>query len=126
MSIQDEMDKIPKQKLASDYPDTFIAQIISMTKDVKKGQFAGSPILKVELGLENGEHFTTSYRIPKAWTEKGQMDKFITNLKNMSLDLTSSIGKSFKWKREELAGAMKGNARHYPIELVKPKPKPKP
>lgn len=122
MSIQDEMDKIPKQKLTSDMPDTFTATIVSMTKDVKKGQFAGAPILKVELLLEDGEKFTTAYRIPKTWTGKGQMDIFMENLKNMNQTLTTAIGKTFKWQRKELEGAMKGNPRHYPIQLIKTKP----
>lgn len=124
MSLEDEISKIPQQKLASDMPDTFNATVLSMTRDVKKGQFAGSPIVKLELQLEDGEKFTTSYRIPKAWTGKGQLDRLISNLKNLGVELNQIVGKTFQWKREELSGAVKGNERHYPVRLLKPaKPK---
>jgi hypothetical protein len=74
MSFDDEINKIKPQKLASDMPDEFNGTVKAITRDVKKGQYAGAPLLKVEIGLDNGESFTTSYRIPKAWTDKGQMD----------------------------------------------------
>jgi hypothetical protein len=123
MSIQDKINSIPQQKLASDMPDTFSATVINMVQDVKKGQFAGAPLLKLELELDNGEKFTTSYRIPKAWTGKGQMDKLMSNLKSMNIEIKDLIGKTFAWKREGLGGSVKGNERHYPIKLLKPQKK---
>jgi hypothetical protein len=121
MSMDEEIGKIPQQKLASDMPDTFRATVAKIYKDVKKGQFAGAPIIKLDLVLENGEAFTTSYRVPKAWTGKGQLDRLMTNLKDMGLTLDAMTGKTFDWKREELSGSVKGNERHYPIKLVAPK-----
>ena len=124
MSLDEEISKIPQQKLASDLPDTFNAQVISMARDVKKGQYQGTPIIKLELQLEDGQKFTTSYRIPKAWTGKGQLDRLMANLKGLGVELKDIVGKNFAWKREELSGAVKGNERHYPIRLLKPQ-KPK-
>lgn len=120
MSIKEEIDKIPQQKLASDMPDTFNALVVKMTRDVKKGQYAGRPLLKLELALDNGETFTTSYSIPKAWTGKGQLDTLMRYLKGMGLDLAGIEGKTFAWKREELSGSVKGNPRHYPTRQLKP------
>jgi len=121
MSISDEIDKIKPQKLASDMPDTFNATVTKVSRDVKKGQFAGAPLLKLELKLDNGEVFVTSYRIPKAWTGKGQLDKLMANLKDLGVELANLEGKSFQWTRQELPGGVKGNERHYPIKLLKPK-----
>lgn len=118
MSIDEEIGKIPQQKLASDMPDTFRATVTKISKDVKKGQYAGAPIIKLDLTLENGEAFTTSYRVPKAWTGKGQMDRLMESLKLMGLTLDAMVGKTFDWKREELSGSVKGNERHYPTKLV--------
>jgi len=118
MSMDEEVGKIPQQNLASDMPDTFTATVVKAYRDVKKGQFAGAPIIKLDLVLENGETFTTSYRVPKAWTGKGQMDKLMNNLKGLGLTLDSMAGKTFMWKREELGGSVKGNERHYPIKVV--------
>jgi len=100
-------------------PDMFIATVTEMERDVKRGQFAGAPLLKLSLALESGETFTTSYRIPKAWTGKGQMDIFMEHLKNLGVKLSEIEGKQFQWKREPLIGSIQGNPRHYPIRLVK-------
>lgn len=121
MSLDDEIGKIKPQKLASDMPDTFTATVKTMTRDVKKGQFAGAPLLKLELELDNGETFTTSYRIPKAWTGKGQLDIFMEHIKGFKLELPQIVGKTFEWKREPLGGSIQGNPRHYPVKLISPK-----
>jgi hypothetical protein len=117
MSIDEEIGKIPTQKLASDMPDEFTATVLKMTRDVKKGTYAGAPILKLDLQLENGEVFSTSYRIPKAWTGKGQLDRLLEHLKKLNLDLKEIVGKTFNWKREALEGNVQGNQRHYPISI---------
>ena len=70
MSMYDEIEGIPIQRLASDLPETFTATVLSIRRDTKKGEYAGTPILKLELQLEDGTTFTTSYRIPKAYTGK--------------------------------------------------------
>jgi hypothetical protein len=121
MSLDEEIGKIPQQKLASDMPETFTATVIKITKDVKKGQYAGAPIIKLELQLENGETVLTSYRVPKAWTGKGQMDKLLQHMKGLGIGLDDMQGKTFQWKREELGGTMKGNERHYPTKIIKVK-----
>jgi hypothetical protein len=121
MSIDEEIGKIPQQKLASDMPDAFRATVLRIYKDVKKGQYAGAPIVRFDLKLDNGEAFTTSYRQPKAWTGKGQLDKLMEHLKTLGLTLDVVVDKTFDWKREELSGSVKGNPRHYPIRLVGPK-----
>jgi hypothetical protein len=118
MSFDDEINKIKPQKLASDMPDEFNGTVKAITRDVKKGQYAGAPLLKVEIGLDNGESFTTSYRIPKAWTDKGQMDLLMKHLKTMGITLDQITGKSFAWKREGLEGSIQGNQRHYPVKLL--------
>ncbi len=118
MSIDDEIGKIPKQKLASDMLDTFTATVLKLTRDVKKGQYAGAPLLKLDLQLANGETFTTSYRIPKAWTGKGQMDRLLEHVKKLNLKLSEIVGKTFTWQREALEGNVQGNQRHYPISIV--------
>jgi len=100
-------------------PDTFVATVTGMVRDIKKGQFAGAPLLKLSLQLDNGEIFTTSYRIPKAWTGKGQLDIFMQNLKGMGVELNELVGKTFQWKREALGGSVQGNPRHYPTKYMK-------
>lgn len=92
--------------------------MLAATRSIKQGDYAGAPLLKLELQLTSGETFSTTYRIPKAFTGKGQLDLFIQHLKALELGLTEIVGKTFVWKRKELPGAMKGNPRHYPIKLV--------
>lgn len=125
MSIEDEISKIEKQKLASDMPEEFNGTIIRLHRDVKKGLYAGTPLLKVDIQLDNGEIFSTSYRIPKSWTGKGQLDKFMEKLKGMGLSINDISNKTFLWKREALEGAMQGQTRHYPVKLFKQQKLPK-
>jgi hypothetical protein len=115
----DELDNIPTQKLASEMPDKFTATVISVTRTVKTGQYAGKPILKLELKTQDGISFSTVYNIPKALTGKGQYDKLLEHLKNLKLTVKGMEGKNFMWEREDLEGSMKGHMRHYPIKLVK-------
>jgi hypothetical protein len=121
--VFDEIDKVPTQTLASDLPETITATVLAATRSEKKGQFAGAPLLKLELQTDDGKTFSTQYRIPKSWTGKGQMDQLLKCLENIGVDLHAIIGKTFVWKRMELPGSVKGNERFYPIKVVKtPKP----
>ena len=119
MSIKDEMDKIKPQKLASDLPNEFDAEVLSVKRDVKKGQYAGAPLVKLEFRLSDGDECSTTYRIPKAWTGKGQLDMLKECLSKLGLELTEIEGKTFHWKRLPLTGAVTGNDRHYPIKQLK-------
>ena len=117
-TVFDEMDTIETRTLSSDLPDEFIGTVTSVFKDAKKGQFAGTPVLKLVLKLEDGEETITVYNIPKAWTGRGQMDILKASLKDLNLELRDLPGNTFRWKRQDLPGAMKGNARHYPTEII--------
>jgi hypothetical protein len=118
MSVFDKIRDVPQTVLSSDMPDTFIATVLAATQSVKTGAYAGAPILKIELLTDDGKTFSISYRIPKAFTGKGQLDMFINCMAKLKLDAKDCIGKKFEWKRIELEGSVQGNARFYPIKLV--------
>lgn len=125
MSVYDEIGGIKVVKLASDFPDEITATITAIGKDSKKqGIGAGSPVLKIMLDV-NGEELTTIFRIPKAWTGKGQLDRLVEAFKKLGYPKIGGelLGKTFLWKRQELEGSVKGNARHYPIKEIATTPK---
>jgi hypothetical protein len=109
---------IPQTVLTSDLPNTFIATVLSATQTVKTGAYAGAPLLKLELKTDDNNTFSISYRIPKAFTGKGQLDLFIVQMKKLKLEPSECVGKKFEWQRIELEGAVSGNARFYPIKLI--------
>lgn len=115
MSQWDEIEKLPTTKMASDMGEEFTAKVIAMSKDVTK---MGQPCLKLQLQNQRGEKFITAYRIPKARTGKGQMDKLLDNLHAMGLSLKDVEGKTFQWKIEKLSGSVTGYDRHYPVRVV--------
>jgi len=121
MSVFEEIDDIKPQRLSSELPDQIEATVVSITRDTKKsGTGAGSPMLKFTLDVD-GETVTTSFRIPKALTGKGQYDKLKASFEEIGYKRISEaiIGKKFLWERAALSGAVKGNARHYPIKELK-------
>lgn len=115
MSVFDEIKGIRTRKLASDMPETFTATVISVSKH--KGEYG--PSLNLELQTEEGETVNITYRIPKALTGKGQLDRLLNSLEELGVPVEKIQGKTFEWQRMELPGAMKGNPRHYPVRLVK-------
>ena len=119
MSVFDEIGKIGKVKLASDMGEKFIATVIKIERDVTKGTVAGAPVLKFTLQTEDGEKFTTTYRIPKAMTGKGQLDLLQESALKLGIEIKDMVGKKFVWQTKSLAGGVRGNDRHYPIRLVK-------
>lgn len=121
VSVFDEINKITDQQLSSDLPDEIIATITKVEKTVKTGQYAGAPQLKVTLKLDDGSITSTIYRIPKSWTGKGQLDMLKKQLAALGLKLAQMEGKTFHWKRIELTGSVKGNARHYPVRRFEEK-----
>ena len=116
-SVFDEIRGVKRQKLASDMAKTFTATVLAASKH--KGEYGSS--LKLELQTEDGVTFSTTYRIPKALTGKGQLDLLLLNLQDMKVPLEEITGKTFMWQLIELPGSVKGNPRHYPVKLVKAK-----
>jgi hypothetical protein len=96
-------------------PSNFVATVISVSKNPSD---YGSN-LKLELLDERNGTFSVSYRIPKALSGKGQLDKLLNSLENLGVNLENIVGKKFEWQRMELEGSIKGNPRHYPVRLVK-------
>lgn len=136
MAINGLLDDITPAVLASDLPDEITATVLSLEKGVKTGQFAGAPLIKLGLKMDDGTEFITTFRVPKSWTGRGQLDKLIGHLdtlglikttkqrgviKSIGTPLTTIIGMKFKWERQPLSGGVQGNPRHYPVEVVKDK-----
>lgn len=121
MSVLDEIDKIPETKLSSDMPDTITAILGSVRKGVKQGEYGGAPLLKCELILDDNSTYTVSYRIPKALTGKGQLDKLMATLDALGLTLKTAIGLKFKWQKQKLDGSIQGYERYYPVKQIKEK-----
>lgn len=119
MSVFDELNKVKNQTLSSELPDKITATVIKASKTVKTGKYEGTPMLQLILRLKDGTETSTNYRIPKAWTGKGQMDILINSLKKLKIDIKDIEGKTFEWERMELEGSVKGNARHYPVKVIK-------
>ena len=113
-SVFDDIRSIPTQQLISDMQDTFIAT----AKSVSQIQGTYGKSLKLELLTKDNRSINVMYRIPKAWTGKGQLDQLIASLNKLNLPLDEIVNKTFEWQRMELAGTMKGNPRHYPIRLA--------
>ncbi len=123
MFVFDELDNIKPTRLSSELPDEIEARIERITRDTKKqGAGAGTPTLKFVLDM-NGEEITTSFRIPKSLTGRGQYDLLKAAFEKLGYKKVSEvlIGKTFVWKRQALTGAVQGNPRHYPIREVKGK-----
>ena len=125
MGVFEEIKGIRKMLLTSELPDEITAKIIDAVKVEKQKQYGTQYNLQLTLQLTKmGDVFesrevTTSYRIPKAKTGKGQLDMLIAHFKTLKVDMDKAlIGQTFKWKRKELEGSMKGKPRHYPIAKV--------
>src|SRR3990170_2978215 len=118
MSVFDNIKGVPQTTLLNDLPDTFTATVLSATQTVKTGAYAGAPILKLELKTDDNKTFSVTYRIPKAFTGKGQLDMFINQMAKLKLEPKDIIGKKFEWQRMKLEGSVAGNDRFYPIKLV--------
>jgi hypothetical protein len=118
MSVFDKIKGVPQTVLSSDMPNRFIGTVLAATQSEKTGAYAGAPLLKIEVKTEDGKTFSISYRIPKAFTGKGQLDKFIEQMAKLKLQPSEIEGKKFEWERMKLDGAVSGNDRFYPIRLV--------
>lgn len=116
--VWEEIEGIAQQKLASELGNEFVGTVAQVVRDVKKGEFAGSPILKFTILTEEEEEVITSYRIPKAWTGRGQMDLLKSQCEKLEISIKDMLGKKFRWERMNLEGGMQGNARHYPVEIL--------
>jgi hypothetical protein len=114
-TVFDEINRLTKQKLASEMPKSIIATVIS----IGESQGAFGKNLKLGLETQDGVSFFSTYRIPKALTGKGQLTQLLNSLKKIDIPLEKIQGKTFEWQRMELSGTMKGNPRHYPVRLVK-------
>ena len=114
MSVFTEIKNLKTGKLASEMPDSFTAKVVSGSKH--QNEYGSS--LRLALQTKDGEQFSVSYRIPKALTGKGQMDRLLNSLERLGISIEEIEGKTFVWKRMQLTGSMKGNPRHYPIQFV--------
>jgi hypothetical protein len=114
-TIFDEINQLTKQKLASDMPKSIVATVVS----IGESQSAFGKNLKLGLQTQDEISFFSTYRIPKALTGKGQLVQLLDCLKKIGLSIDDIQGKTFEWQRMELSGTMKGNPRHYPVQLVK-------
>ena len=118
MSYDDLISGIPTQLDFAEIPDSFSGTVIKIEKTAKKnGEYKGQPQLTITIQIENLETpFVTTYRIPKAMTGRGQMDKLLKALKTLKIPKISEMqGKKFKWVKAEIE---MGNPRHYPTELI--------
>jgi len=130
-------DSIPVQVNASDLSDEFIATVLSIKeKDERGAQLTNKsnrPVLHLQLKVvkgnwtregktesAEGKEFIVSYSKPKALTGNSQLDVLFYKLDKLGLpkDTDALLNKTFKWQRADLPGSMKGNARHYPVEIV--------
>ena len=110
---------IPTKKLSSDLPDSFEGAVKSVSlEEAGEGNLRHDRLRVVIDSEEFGETITT-YRMPKAWTGKGQADMLKDCLEALKIEAPDLMeGRLFRWERRELAGSVKGNARHYPVELA--------
>lgn len=112
-------DNIPKQVMASDLPDELIASVEKISQAVNKN---GNPVIQFTLRTKDDVEFVTTFKIPKAWTGKGQADLLKAHLEKLGIKSPEEmLLRTFQWKREELEGSMKGFDRHYPIAEIKSK-----
>lgn len=118
MAVFDTIKGVPQTILSSDMPDTFTATVLSASQTTKTGAYAGAPLLKLELITDDKKTFSVTYRIPKAFTGKGQLDKFIDQMAKLKLAPTEIIGKRLIWQRMKLEGAVAGNDRFYPVKII--------
>ena len=124
--ILEQLESIPKQTLSSDLPDEFTARIIAVSKRTK-GEGEGAGQAQLQFTLESDEHgeITMTYRIPKKWTGRGQLDKFKEQCLNLGLTRDGEhgellvnwddvLGAKFLWQRMNIG---MGFDRHYPVEI---------
>jgi hypothetical protein len=110
---------IPKQKMSSDMPDEFVGEVSKVSQSVNK---SGFPVLVLNIRTVDGTELITNFKIPKAWTGKGQADLLKLNIEKLGFsDPAELAGHVFRWKRMQLEGSMKGFDRHYPIAEIKGK-----
>lgn len=119
-NIFDEIKGVRTRKLFIDMPESFTATVISVSKH--QGMYGNS--LRLDLQDKKGITFDIYYRIPKAFTGNGQLDKLLDSLKELNVSIEKIQGKTFEWKRQELSGTMKGNPRHYPVRLARARLRP--
>lgn len=120
MNKQEKIDTlfedIPQTILASELPDKITAKVDAIRR--KPTQYGDA--LEFTLILEDNTQITTSYRIPKTWTGRGQMDMLKNHIATLGMDSPMDmVGRKYKWQRKELEGSVKGYARHYPTEEAK-------
>lgn len=116
MSIDELISGIPEQIGFDDVPNEFAGTVTKIEKTEKKNEYAGTPQLSVTIQIEGIGAFVTTYRIPKAMTGRGQLDKLLENLKALKINSVSQMqGKTFKWVKTAIE---MGNPRHYPTILI--------
>ena len=113
-NVFDEIDELTKQKFASDMSDKITATVTSIS--IHQDRFGNN--LKLGLQTKDGTSLNISYRIPKSFTGKGQLDQLLMSLKKTGVPKEEVLGKTFEWQRMELSGTMKGHPRHYPVRLA--------
>jgi len=114
-NVFNEIEDLKTTKLASDMGASFTATVLAASKHTRED---GRVNLKLELQTPDGATFTTTYRIPKARTGKGQLDILLQHVEKLGLKLNEIVGKTFEWKQIDLPGSVKGNPRHYPVKIV--------
>lgn len=110
---------IPKQKMSSDMADEFLGTVKKVERSVNK---SGNPVIVIKILASTGEEIMTTFKIPKAWTGKGQADLLKEKLEALGIDNPQLMeGRTFRFKKLQLEGPMKGFDRHYPVGEVKGK-----
>ncbi len=110
---------IPKQKMSSEMPDEFLGTCTKVEKTANK---RGDSVVQVKIATVKDGEIMTTYKIPKAWTGKGQADLLKKQLDGMGIDNPQLMeGRTFRWQRMKLVGSMQGFDRHYPVAEVKGK-----
>jgi hypothetical protein len=118
MSVFDTIKDVQKTIMSSDLPNKIIATCLAASQSEKKGTYAGTPMLKLDLLTDDKILFSICYRIPKAFTGKGQLDKFLDCMTKLKLKPDEVIGKRFEWQKIKLEGGVSGNDRFYPTKLL--------
>ena len=118
MSVFDKIKDVKPTIMSSDLPEKVNAQVLAASQTEKKGSYAGTPMLKLELQTDDGVTFSVNYRIPKAFTGKGQLDMFLNQCAKLKIEPAEIVGKRFEWQRLELEGSVSGNPRFYPTKLL--------
>lgn len=121
-----KLDSIPEQVSLDQVPAVFVGNVKQIeTRPKKQGGFKVAPTVtylapEAPKMKPSQTEIVMGWNIPKALTGKGQMDQLFVHLKEMGIGDTDDLkGRTFVFKRENLAGSMQGNPRHYPVLEIK-------